>query len=135
MDQVDSEDEIYFRMIEQCKICMTKFWYTMDKWDFTDLSEIEADSILGVQNCLVYFLRNPKTFDNKIDNSSPILVLFKELTGSSATLKDITKEGGSYQQAQENMQKEIDSLKKQSNTNSGAIINNMLDGININTFK
>ena len=94
MDQVDSEDEIYFRMIEQCKICMTKFWYTMDKWDFTDLSEIEADSILGVQNCLVYFLRNPKTFDNKIDNSSPILVLFKELTGSSATLKDITNSYG-----------------------------------------
>ena len=54
---------------------------------------------------------------------------------TAITLKDVTKEGGNYQQAQENMQQEIDNLKNQSNTNSGAIIDNMLDGVDINKFK
>ena len=54
---------------------------------------------------------------------------------TAITLKDITKEEGSYKQAQENMQQEIENLKNQSNHNSGAIINNTLDGIDINKFK
>lgn len=54
---------------------------------------------------------------------------------TAITLKDVTKEGGNYQQAQENMQQEIDNLKNQSNTNSDTIINNMLDGVDISTFK
>ncbi len=54
---------------------------------------------------------------------------------TAITLKDITKEEGNYQQAQENMQQEIENLKNQSNNNSSAIINNTLDGVDINKFK
>ena len=95
MYQVDSEDKIYLRMIEQCKDCIIELRNKVNNCDGTaSLTETELDSILAIQNCLNKFLKNPQIFDKEIDKTAPILVLFEKLTGSSATLKDITNSYG-----------------------------------------
>ena len=89
-------DETYNTyIIKPCNECITELKNEItNRGPFANLTENESNSIAAIQDCLNKFLKNPQIFDKEIDKTAPILVLFEKLTGSSATLKDITNSYG-----------------------------------------
>ena len=89
-------DETYNTyIIKPCNECITELKNEItNRGPFANLTENESNSIAAIQDCLNKFLKNPQIFDKEVDKTAPILVLFEKLTGSSATLKDITNSYG-----------------------------------------
>ena len=88
-------DEVYTYVIKSCIDRITELRNMINNRDRSaNLTKNESNSIVAIKDCLNKFLKNPQIFDKEIDKTAPILALFEKLTGSSATLKDITNSYG-----------------------------------------